>query len=125
MKQFLAIYHYKTHVFNCTGCGTKKTGISIKWEIATELPADSGQQQSLGFAGPVTGVHNDILFIAGGANFPDSMPWQGGKKKYYNNVFVYTRKNANLFCLTNPLLFLQPLLIRHLQYSKGNFVCRW
>mgnify|MGYP003513230938 FL=1 len=69
----------------------KISNINLKWKIAAEFPADSGEQHSLGFAGPVTGVYNNILFIAGGANFPTGMPWQGGKKKYYNKVFVYTR----------------------------------
>lgn len=77
----------------------KITGISMKWEIASELPTDSGLQISLGFAGPVTGVQNDILFIAGGANFPMGMPWQGGKKKYYDKVFAYSRKHRKLVLL--------------------------
>jgi N-acetylneuraminate epimerase len=92
MKQFLVLTITKLMFLTAPVVAQKKTGISIKWEIATELPADSGQQQSLGFAGPVTGVHNNVLFFAGGANFPDAMPWQGGKKKYYNTVFAYTRK---------------------------------
>ncbi len=74
----------------------KTTGISMKWEIAAELPADSGQQVSLGFAGPVTGVSGNKMFVAGGANFPDSMPWQGGKKKYYGDIYVY-KKNGTRF----------------------------
>lgn len=74
----------------------KKQHIIIQWEIASELPADNSQQHSLGFAGPVTGVHNNVLFIAGGANFPDAMPWEGGKKKFYNDVYVYTRKQRKL-----------------------------
>jgi len=77
----------------------KKMGISMKWEIAAELPGDSGQQKSLGFAGPVAGIHNNALFIAGGANYPTAMPWQGGKKKYYNNIFVYTLKSGKLVLL--------------------------
>jgi N-acetylneuraminate epimerase len=99
MKQFLVLTITKLMFLTAPVVAQKKTGISIKWEIATELPADSGQQQSLGFAGPVTGVHNEILFIAGGANFPTGMPWQGGKKKYYNNVFAYTRKQSKLVLL--------------------------
>lgn len=92
----------------------KKTGFSIKWEIAAELPADSGQQQSLGFAGPINGVHHNVLFIAGGANFPNGMPWQGGKKKYYNNIVVYILKNRKLVPLKKS--FILPL---HIAYSAS------
>jgi cyclically-permuted mutarotase family protein len=67
----------------------KKQVPSIRWEIAGTLPAASGQEKSLGVAGPISGVYNNALIIAGGANFPDSMPWLGGKKKYYDEVFVY------------------------------------
>ena len=74
----------------------KTTGISMKWEIAAQLPADSGQQTALGVAGPVTSIHKDMLFIAGGANFPAAMPWQGGVKKYYTNIHVYKVKQHKL-----------------------------
>jgi cyclically-permuted mutarotase family protein len=77
----------------------KKQNIIMQWELAGELPADSSQQHSLGFAGPVTGVHNNVLFIAGGANFPGAMPWDGGKKKFYNEVYVYIRKHGKLVLL--------------------------
>lgn len=54
----------------------------LKWTPpATLLNEDGGH--SLGYAGPVTGITNTVLVVAGGANFPDSMPWLGGKKKYY------------------------------------------
>ncbi|HEY1112077.1 MAG TPA: kelch repeat-containing protein, partial [Chitinophagaceae bacterium] len=64
------------------------------WRIEGELPPLPGQDRSLGVAGPVTGVVLDFFVIGGGANFPDSMPWLGGKKKYYNEVYVL-RKGEN------------------------------
>ena len=69
----------------------KKQNIAMQWEVAAELPADSGMQYSLGFAGPVTGTINNVLIVAGGANFPYAMPWDGGKKKYYKEGYIYTR----------------------------------
>src|SRR6187401_2327630 len=62
---------------------------ALKWRKAGELPANSK-----GLAGPVTGVCNDKLIVAGGSNFPDSMPWLGGKKKYNSNGYVF-RKTKN------------------------------
>lgn len=73
----------------------------IHWTLSGELPAKNGQP-SLGVAGPVAGVHNGVLLVAGGANFPDGAPWLGGKKKYYTEGFVF-RKNA-----AGSLQYLQP-----------------
>ena len=74
----------------------KKSTLTLKWEIAHELPADSGQLVSLGIAGPVTGTHNDMLLIGGGANFPEAMPWDGGLKKYYTTVYAYSLSTRKL-----------------------------
>jgi len=52
----------------------------ISWSEPIRLP--------MGLAGPLTGVDHGMLLIGGGCNFPDSMPWAGGKKKYYNEVYV-------------------------------------
>ncbi len=72
----------------------KKTELFCKWKIGAELPALHQQHKALGVAGPVTGIHQNKLIVAGGANFPDSMPWQQGKKFFYNTVYVY-EKNDN------------------------------
>ena len=40
--------------------------ISIKWKSAAVLPASKGQSKSLGFAGPINGVNNNVLIVAGG-----------------------------------------------------------
>lgn len=76
----------------------------LKWEIVGELPADSGQQKSLGFAGPVTGFHKDVFFIGGGANFPVAMPWEGGTKKFYTKINVYYKKHSKLEVLEESFL---------------------
>lgn len=76
-----------------TAVAQKKQIHSIKWTIAAEIPATNGQATALGLAGPVSGVHHDVLMVAGGANFPDSMPWLGGKKKYYDEVYVFKKEN--------------------------------
>lgn len=55
---------------------------SLTWRELPPLP------DKLGFAGPYVGVHNGALLVAGGANFPDSPPWEGGAKVWYDTVFV-------------------------------------
>ena len=47
-----------------------------------------------GVAGPIVGVHDNVLITAGGANFPDGLPWHPTKtggvslKKYWANIHV-------------------------------------
>lgn len=81
----------------------------MQWKIAAKLPGKNGQ--SLGFAGPVTGITGNKLIVAGGANFPDSMPWLGGKKKYYDEVFVFEKKgDGKLSLLETKSLYLKQKL---------------
>lgn len=78
-------------MFSVTELFAQKKTDPVSWSIAGELTSNNGQLVSLGVAGPVTGVHGKMMFVAGGANFQDSMPWQGGKKKYYNRIDVFTK----------------------------------
>lgn len=84
---------------------------AIHWKKVAELPASNGQAKALGLAGPVTGVHNDVLIVAGGANFPNGMPWMGGKKEYYDAVYVLQKNSNDKFSLvpTKPLHLKQNL----------------
>lgn len=68
---------------------------SIEWDIDGVLPSTNGKP--VGFAGPVVGVSNDVFIVGGGSNFADSMPWLGGKKKYYDDLYVFKKdKNDSL-----------------------------
>ena len=55
---------------------------SLAWSPLPSLPNPEG------FAGPFAGTHRGALLVAGGANFPDKMPWEGGTKVWYDRVFV-------------------------------------
>jgi cyclically-permuted mutarotase family protein len=70
----------------------KKDAGRMQWKIAATLPGANEQQASLGFAGPVAGLHNNVLLVGGGANFPGSMPWLGGKKKYYDDLYIFVKE---------------------------------
>lgn len=41
-----------------------------------------------GFAGSFAGVANGSLIVAGGANFPEAPPWDGGRKTWHDRVFI-------------------------------------
>ncbi|MCK5740566.1 sodium:solute symporter, partial [bacterium] len=68
------------------------SGASISEQFAwcelPELPPVSGQALQPGIASPFVGTHNEALIVAGGANFPQKMPWNGGPKVWQNDVFV-------------------------------------
>ncbi|WP_462261564.1 kelch repeat-containing protein [Ferruginibacter sp.] len=109
MNQYLPFIITKLMFLTAPVLAQKTTGISMKWEIAAQLPADSGQQTALGVAGPVTSIHKGVLFIAGGANFPDAMPWQGGTKKFHVTIHVYSAKHRKLTLLKKPFSLPQPI----------------
>ena len=67
----------------------EKEAEEIEWRVAAKIPAAVGQAQSIGLAGAMTGVAEHVVILAGGTNFPDKMPWLGGKKQYYNDIFVF------------------------------------
>lgn len=62
--------------------------IKLHWSVAAHLPDNEKLGKQPGLAGAFAGYIKNKLIIAGGANFPDSMPWQGGKKIYWNDIYV-------------------------------------
>lgn len=42
----------------------------------------------LGVAAPFAGVSHGTLLVAGGANFPNGYPWQGGRKVWHAEAFA-------------------------------------
>ena len=55
---------------------------AIRWSQLAPLP------DPLGVAGPFAGVSGGVLLVAGGANFPEKMPWAGGRKIWHDTSFV-------------------------------------
>ena len=43
-------------------------------------------------AGPVAGIASDRLIVAGGAWFPDGLPWKGGAKTYEDAIHAFEPK---------------------------------
>lgn len=61
------------------------TGSTAHTSERERLPAIPDKE---GFAGSFAGASNGTLLVAGGANFPNKKPWDGGKKRWYDTVFV-------------------------------------
>lgn len=60
----------------------RSESLHLDWK---ELP---GIPDPIGFAGSFAGVSGGALIMAGGANFPEAMPWDGGKKVWHDAVFI-------------------------------------
>jgi len=61
---------------------------SSNWERLPDLPS------KLGLAGAFAGVADGYLLVAGGANFPDQMPWDGGIKKWHDTVYALDKPDG-------------------------------
>lgn len=70
---------------------------SLAWKQLSPLPVATNQTVQLGLAGPFVGVHNDVLMIAGGANFPDAPPWEGGQKVWWEDGFVLEKDSEGIY----------------------------
>jgi N-acetylneuraminic acid mutarotase len=75
---------------------TSAPGLGLAWACAIadevgepfvrrELPPLPDRE---GFAGMFAGIVAGKLVVAGGANFPRGYPWEGGRKAWYDTVFV-------------------------------------
>lgn len=62
--------------------------VAGEWDRLPPLPDKEG------FAGPFAGASNGALVVAGGANFPDKKPWDGGKKAWTDAVFVLEKPDG-------------------------------
>jgi N-acetylneuraminate epimerase len=62
-----------------------QTGEPTRWRNLSPLP------EKLGVAGAFAGVSGGTLLVAGGANFPHGMPWQGGKKVWHEHIWVLAK----------------------------------
>lgn len=71
--------------------------LTLSWKKIASVPDVDDAKTSLGLAGAINGVDNDVLIVAGGSNFPDKLPWEGGKKAYYDRIFVLEKK-GNKYC---------------------------
>ena len=56
--------------------------------VEADFPNDKGLN------GSFVGTHNDVLIVAGGANFPEKNVWEGGKKHFYNSIYVLERQEG-------------------------------
>ncbi len=62
---------------------------TLNWKQLPSLP------DPIGFAAPFAGVSGGALLVGGGANFPGAMPWEGGKKIWYDTLYVLPQPDGD------------------------------
>lgn len=62
------------------GCA-HRSPLTKRWSQLAPLP------NPLGVAGAFAGVSGTSLLVAGGANFPNGLPWEGGRKVWHDTVY--------------------------------------
>ena len=93
MNKFLITLSIPLMLMTTEVSAQQETITKVDWTLAAKLQNPDGSP-SLGYAGAINGVNNNVLIVAGGANFPDRMPWEGGKKYYSNEIHVLQKKGA-------------------------------
>ncbi|QIF01833.1 galactose oxidase [Roseimicrobium sp. ORNL1] len=61
---------------------------SLHWSQLPNLPDKEG------FAAMHAGVSGGALLVAGGANFPEKRPWEGGTKIWYDDIWVLDKPDG-------------------------------
>ena len=76
-----------------------------------DLPPSNDNLTQKGLAGGFAGISNNALLFAGGANFPNLLPWEGGTKRWWDDIYVLEKVNENylwndkVFKLDKPLAY--------------------
>lgn len=65
------------------------TAETFSWHEMPPLPPAPGQERQPGVASPFVGVDRGAILVAGGANFPDAPPWRGGRKIWWDTIYVF------------------------------------
>jgi len=93
----------------------------VEWEKVTELPSKDGRSHP-GLAGCFAGHHQGVLLIAGGANFPNEVPWKGGVKTWYDEIYILQKDGNNQFSWSASSLKLPYPLAYGVSVSTGKGV---
>lgn len=70
------------------GCAVAQKQDQLSWAQLPPLP------DPLGVAAPFAGASDGALLVAGGANFPNGYPWDGGKKVWYDTIYALSATNG-------------------------------
>lgn len=94
MKKSIVFTIIAAGLICASGCNASKpvasaSAGSVEFDCTLTLPSADGSTPNIGVAGPFAGVIGNHLLVAGGANFPEGYPWDGGKKKWHSTLYVH------------------------------------
>ena len=69
-----------------TGISWTAAATDCKISAVSSFPA--GSDGHTGIAGAFIGTVDNTVIIAGGSDFPSLKPWEGGKKIFYDDIYV-------------------------------------
>jgi len=70
--------------------------LSLSWDTLAILSDQNSLAEHPGLAGAYSGIHDNALIMAGGANFPEGGVWEGGTKKFHDLIYVMERIDGKL-----------------------------
>ncbi|MCM8542367.1 MAG: cyclically-permuted mutarotase family protein, partial [Lentisphaeraceae bacterium] len=89
IKASILLFLFTLSVF----ASDKNLATNIIWENEKlSVPAPQGKNIQNGLSNPFAGVHNGVLLVGGGANFPDKNTSRNSKKVYHQSLFAYDLK---------------------------------
>lgn len=71
--------------------------MNISWDTLAEIPPPTWQEIQYGLAGVLAGSIGEKIVIAGGSNFADKIPWLGGTKLFYDDIFLVAETQKDEF----------------------------
>src|SRR6056297_1897592 len=77
----------------------------LDWSVLNKLPPAPDRDRQPGLAGAFSGISNQAVIIAGGANFPQP-EWEANKK-YHDNIYVLKQNGEwlNQFYIDNEIAY--------------------
>ncbi|MDP4275086.1 MAG: hypothetical protein Q8907_12475 [Bacteroidota bacterium] len=92
-----------------TGCKNGVTKEKIVWKELATLPPLTGDSVQPGLSGVFSGIIGQNLIIAGGTNFKNCMPWKGGAKTFYADIYACSFVSAKKEWKIYRNKFIKPL----------------
>lgn len=78
-----------------TECTIKRVANITANEALTSETISKGHH---GLSGAFIGAIGNKIIIAGGSDFPDLKPWEGGIKTYYDDIYTISKDNGTYSC---------------------------
>ncbi len=104
-------------------CATAGADGGLRFSALSPLPPAPGNDVQPGVAGPFVGAHNGTLIVAGGANFPEKLPWRGGKKVWHDEIYVLIEDAAGAPAWRTGWQLERPLAYGAAVSTKEGVIC--